>query len=246
MFNFNGAINYLTHVDIKGVMIGVGILVIFIGLWWILEKAKHKKEKAAEKEMAEQEAAAMAAMATPTAPQVNNTYPCKCGASFPTEKELKHHVFELSATEKGKHGKAAAQAITTVPVTPPKPKDAPAIISPNGKFNAYVWEPNPGIIPCKITKPVGTVWLAEPTLPKAGACYFCMKDANGNLVPYDPRLEPFDPGNSTEQLYRFIDAQEVVNPVYTNPMGLWEKINTIMPYVIAFLLLIAAIVKGSS
>lgn len=137
-----------------------------------------------------------------------------------------------------------------VPYVPEKKPDEKAKgaepgaeICKTGGYKAYVWEPNPGIVACHINKPVGLLWNAEPTLPMSGQVYFCKRDKDGKLIPYDPRLEKVNPEESPERLYRAINAQDVVDPVYTSESTWWEKVNVIAPYIISVLIVIAIFIK---
>lgn len=173
-------------------------------------------------------------------------YTCKCGYNHLELKEMRRHMLTGGKKDgKGIHGYAKPDKQPEVKSPYAPPADA-ARVDQNGKYKAYVWEPNPGIVPCKITKPVGTIWLAEPTLPISGACYFCKRGEHGELVPYDPRLDKYDDENSTEQLFRFIEVEDVVHAVYTAMSTLWDKFNTLAPYITAGLMLLAVIVKAAS
>lgn len=241
-----------SFLNIKGLILGAGVFAAFgiiyviyrfwIKRWWESLKQKYDPEYEVYKNNPERQTATKQ---DEISELISSRYYCKCGQTFPDEKERKRHVFEMSAKEKGRHGKIDAPAVPITTVTA-QPKDGYAQISIHGKYHAYIWEPNPGIVVARITKPVGKLWIAEPTLPKSGGCYFCMRDENNNLIPYDPRLKKLDPNESPERLYRATNAEEVVNPVYTSQSTLWEKINTLMPYAISFLILIAVIVKVGS
>tara|TARA_Y100000310_G_C20569358_1_gene757192 strand:- start:437 stop:961 length:525 start_codon:yes stop_codon:yes gene_type:complete len=109
---------------------------------------------------------------------------------------------------------------------------------------AYVWRRD-GMSPELIKKPVGTLWFADPSLPVSGPCYLCTVDKNGGLVAYDPRVAAIEEGNAPQDLYEAILCPEVFD-FYTSTAGLWEKVKTLLPYIIAGGLLLIALAMTDS
>lgn len=107
----------------------------------------------------------------------------------------------------------------------------------SGQYKAFVWRQ--GFISFeKIDKPIGKMWYAAPSLPESGQCYLCMENEGGDLIPYDPREKPVAIADSPQDLYEVHNWRQDVDGVYINTSGLWEKISTLMPYVIAILMII--------
>jgi len=104
---------------------------------------------------------------------------------------------------------------------------------------AYVWR-RTGIKAELIQKPIGSIWFADPSLPISGPCYLCTVDKNDKLVAYDPRVAGIEEGNAPQDLYEAILCPEV-EAVYVSLAGLWDKIKTLIPYVIAAGLLLIAL-----
>lgn len=123
-------------------------------------------------------------------------------------------------------------------VTPPKEGEE-AVGDLPATLPAYVWREG-GITPELIKEPVGTLWFADPSLPVSGPCYLCTVGGKGELVAYDPRVAAIEEGNAPQDLYEAILCPEV-QAVYVSISGLWEKIKTLLPYLIAGGLLLIAL-----
>jgi len=237
---------YTEFLNLKGLIVG-GIIFVasmlfwfawhfWLGRWW---KKTEKNLEVPDDMLEESIEKVKAAKAVPA----NTGYTCKCGANYPLLKDMQTHMLAGGRKDgKGVHGIASKPN----KVAAEEPKESYAEISETGKYKAYVWERNTGIVFARITKPVGKLWLADTTLPHSGACYFCKRDGQGHLVPYDPRLEQFNPDNSPERLYRATNALEVVAPYYTALSTGWEKFKALLPYIVLALVVLAIIVKAGS
>ena len=235
---------YSDFLSLKGIIVGV-VLIIASGLFWVawhfwIGSWWKRAEKKLEVPDTLLEEATKKVEAAPVASP--SGYICKCGKPFLVLKDMRIHMLKDGRGHKGMHGIASKPEVKVAEVS----KVIYPEISETGKYHAYIWEPNPGIVIANITQPVGKIWMADTTLPKSGACYFCRRDAQGHLIAYDPRLAKYDPQNSPERLYRATNAADVVNPVYTAQSTGWEKFNVLAPYIIAALLALAAIVKAGS
>ncbi|MBE3142182.1 MAG: hypothetical protein IMZ53_16540, partial [Thermoplasmata archaeon] len=137
-------------VNIKG-LIGAVVFItaaFLIYKWW--DKRKKKKAEAEEKALTQAETPQIETV-MPLADSAPSGYTCKCGAGPFILKEMRKHLMDLARKEKGKHGwagkpsKAVAIAASALPTSIAQKKDV-AMVSAFGKYAAYVWEPNPGII----------------------------------------------------------------------------------------------------
>ena len=77
-------------------------------------------------------------------------------------------------------------------------------------------------------------------MPVSGNCYLCTEDAQGKLVAYDPRVSGIETDNAPQDLFEAILCPEVLD-FYSSETGLWDKIKTLIPYIIAAGLLLIAL-----
>lgn len=130
-------------------------------------------------------------------------------------------------------GKSGASLLTPSKDTEESTEDLPAALP------AYVWRKG-GCAPELIKEPVGILWFADPSLPVSGPCYLCTVDKDDKLVAYDPRVAAIEENNAPQDLYEAILCPEVLD-FYTSNSGLWDKIRTLIPYIIAGGLLLIAL-----
>jgi hypothetical protein len=134
------------------------------------------------------------------------------------------------------------------PVEPPIDKGTQGALKGTGKFRAYHWSEVFGITVIKITKPIGSLWIADTTMPSPGACYFIKtkekgkEDKEADYDAYDPRKNPIIEGERPQNAFDALHCSHLVNNVYSTPATMWDKFNAILPYGAAFLLFIVILV----
>jgi len=250
-------------------MVGLSVLIFIIGavaVWLIIRWRSRKDSQYDEagddtaKDKAETKETATALPASANQPaviaqEVKNTWPCKCGQSFPTEKDVRRHVYDLAVQEKGKHGilpqLKATSELPPTPTTPPKPEGISLKVGPKQPFRAIIWkyagEGKESVIEFKqrISQEVGNIWYAEPSLPINGECY-CVKElANGNYEPYDPRKSNLTANESPTKAYMATH--------WDRAEGVWlyiqsniQKVSMFVVFGFIFITFVAVLIKLGS
>ena len=139
-------------------------------------------------------------------------YPCQCGQSFTTAKEINSHLLKLGRKEKGQHkslGKTETKGQVVIPnneVTLGGKCDA-LILSRSTRGGSF--DLNPG----KISKPLGNLFYCDPSMPSSGWRYFVKQKDDGSLEAYDPRRIPLISKQTPSMAY-FATHWEIVNEVF--------------------------------
>lgn len=104
-------------------------------------------------------------------------------------------------------------------------------IDPKGKFRAIVWGIS-NIYFANIKKQSGNLVYLDPSMPESGPHYSVREiiDADTGeitLLPYDPRERKVDSKLSPGRCYTATHVYDLVNAVFANKYGMWDKVNMV-------------------
>jgi len=110
-----------------------------------------------------------------------------------------------------------------------------------GSLLCYVLK-NGALRQSTIPEPIGKLFMADPTMPKHGACYLIREDNNGKLTAYDPRTSEFDSKESPQWAY-FATHWDSCRRVFTAPKAWWQSaplwITVVVLVILAITILMA-------
>jgi len=112
-----------------------------------------------------------------------------------------------------------------------------------GEFPAYIVRMDDSLDYNVIPEPMGDVFMAGPSMPKGGSCYFVKETALGVYEAYDPRTAPLVSEQTPVKAW-FATHWEVVRQVFAVPTPWYKSLSVwiaAVTGVLAFIVVMATI-----
>lgn len=112
-----------------------------------------------------------------------------------------------------------------------------------GDFPAYIVRLDGSLDYDLIQHPLGDVFIAEPSMPKSGACYFVREISAGVYESYDPRTAPLASDETPVKAW-FATHWDIVRQVFSVPTPWYKSISLWIAAIVgvaAFIIALATI-----
>lgn len=103
----------------------------------------------------------------------------------------------------------------------PKAEKVPEYIIGKGKYKCLVLRDG-ALEPSTINKPLGNIFIADPSMPVSGGLYLVQEDEHGKISAYEPRDTEFKQ-NETPQWAYFATSWEIVSDIFNYELPWWQS-----------------------